>query len=467
VLHTAHGYWIAEAGAPDPLPPLETDIETDVLVVGGGFTGMWSAWHVRQLDPDTRVTLIDSDLIGHGPSGRNGGFVDSMWVSFARLEGRYGTAAALEIAKASEDSVNQIGEFCEEQDVDAWYRHCGYLNVSTTPAQDGAWEPNLRAINAAGVDGEADVLSPEAVASICDSPRFRGGIKYRAAATVQPARLGFGIREALLEAGVGLFENSRVTTVTDGPAGIVAKTERGRVRAEKVILASGPSLAGYGSPIRHSVTIASSHMVITEPVPEVVEEIGWTGGEAISDCRALLTYFRTTPDGRIAFGWGGGRIAAGGRRRGLAEVDAEVVRQVGQGLREYFPALEGRELEYAWGGPIDASASHLPHAVTLPSGRAFAAFGYTGNGVGPSQMIGRCLASCALERRDRYSSLALVEPSSALTRVPPEPFRWLGGTVIREAIGRKESAESEGRRPGPVVSLIANVPRLIGFHIGR
>lgn len=467
MLHTAHGYWIAEAGAPDPLPPLETEIDADVLVVGGGFTGMWSAWHLKQLEPDTRVVLIDSDLIGHGPSGRNGGFVDSMWVSFARLEERHGREAAIEIARASEDSVNQIGEFCEAQGIDAWYRHCGYLNVSTTPAQDGLWDRNVAAMKAAGVAGEAEVLSQEAVSEICDSPRFRGGIKYHAAATVQPARLGFGTRKALLEAGVELFENSPVTMVTDGPSGIVAMTANGRVRAEKLILASGPSLAGYGSPIRHSVTIASSHMVITEPVPEIIEEIGWTGGEAISDCRALLTYFRTTPDGRIAFGWGGGRIAAGGRRRGTAELDAEVVEQVGQGLRNYFPALEGRNLEYAWGGPIDASASHLPHAVKLPSGQAFAAFGYTGNGVGPSQMVGRCLASCALELDDRYSSLAMVEPASALTRVPPEPFRWVGGTLIREAIGRKEEAEAAGRKPGPITSMVSAIPKLIGFHIGR
>lgn len=467
MLHTAHGYWIAEAGAPDPLPPLDDEIATDVLVVGGGFTGMWSAWHLKQLDPGCRVTVIDSDRIGHGPSGRNGGFVDSMWVSFARLEELYGTAAALDICVAAEDSVRQIGDFCEQQDVDAWFRYQGYLNVSTTPAQDGSWEKNLEAMMRAGFADEAELLSPEAVADICSSPRFRRGIKYEAAATVQPARLGFGIRRALETAGVALYENCPVLSVEDGPSGVFAGTANGSVRAERVILATGASLAGYGSPISHSTTVASSHMVITEPVPELIEEIGWTGGEAISDCRALLTYFRTTPDGRIAFGWGGGRIAAGGRRHGHAEVDAGVVEQVGRNLLEYFPGLAGRELEYAWGGPIDASATHLPSAVVLPSGRAFAAFGYTGNGVGPSQMLGRCLAARTLGREDRYSSLALVQPASALTRVPPEPFRWLGGTVIREAIGRKESAEAEGRRPGTVVSLIGNIPRLIGFHIGR
>jgi glycine/D-amino acid oxidase-like deaminating enzyme len=467
VIHSAHGYWIDEAGMPEPLPALEGRLDADVLIVGGGFTGMWTAWHLTEADPEIRVALLDSHRIGGGPSGRNGGFADSMWVSFARLSERYGTPAAIEVARASEGSVDQIGEFCEQQNVDAWFRKAGYLNVSTTEAQDGSWKRNTDPIAAAGEGDAFTELDPAGVERICSSPRFRGGVFYGDVATVQPARLAFGIRAALLDRGVALYENSPVLAVEDGPAGVTATTSGGTVRAERLILAAGPSLAGRGSPVRKSVTIASSHMVITEPVPDLIEEIGWTGGQAISDCRALLTYFRTTPDGRIAFGWGGGRIAAGGRRFGRAEIDREVVEQVGVALREYFPGLAGCRLDHAWGGPIDASATHLPHIARLPSGRAFAAFGYTGNGVGPSQMLGRALASLAIGRSDRYSSLALVEPSEALTGIPPEPFRFIGGTVIREAIGRKEAAEAEGRHPGPLVAAIAGIPRLIGFHIGR
>lgn len=465
--HSAHGYWINEAGLPPLAPALDRELDVDVVIVGGGFTGMWTAWHLTEADPDLRIALLDSHRIGCGPSGRNGGFADSMWVSFARLSDRYGTSAAIEVATASEESVDQIGEFCEQQGVDAWFRKAGYLNVSTTAAQDGSWRSNTDVIAAAGLSGAFEELDSEGVAEICRSPRFRGGVVYPDVATVQPARLAFGIRGALLDRGVALFENSPALRVEDHPGGVTVTTPGGRIRAGRVVLAAGPALAGHGSPVRSSVTIASSHMVITEPVPEIVEEIGWTGGEAISDCRALLTYFRTTPDGRIAFGWGGGRIAPGGHRFGRAEVDREVVDQVSVALREYFPALAGCRLEHAWGGPIDASATHLPHVVKLPSGRGFAAFGYTGNGVGPSQMVGRSLASLVTGSDDRYASLALVEPSAALTKIPPEPFRFIGGTVIREAIGRKEAAEAEGRRPGPLVSAISAVPKLIGFHIGR
>jgi glycine/D-amino acid oxidase-like deaminating enzyme len=218
-------------------------------------------------------------------------------------------------------------------------------------------------------------------------------------------------------------------------------------------------------PLRGRLSIASSHVVITEPVPELLEEIGWTGGECITDSRALIDYFRTTPDGRIAFGWGGGRIAIGARVHGHAELDAAVVEQTTAHLRAIFPGLEGKEVTHAWGGPIDASPTHLPLVMPLRGGRAFAAAGYTGNGVGPSYMVARTLASLALDRHDEPSRLAFVDPSPP--RVPPEPFHWIGGEAIRRGIMAKEEAEMEGRVPSRFSSTLAKVPELIGFHIGR
>ncbi|MBS1884955.1 MAG: FAD-dependent oxidoreductase, partial [Actinobacteria bacterium] len=213
------------------------------------------------------------------------------------------------------------------------------------------------------------------------------------------------------------------------------------------------------------LTVASSHIVITEPVPDVIEKIGWTGGEALTDGRSLVHYFRTTPDGRIAFGWGGGRIQMGARLHGRAEVDADVVAAQRRHLLEYFPDLVGRRITHAWGGPIDASPIHLPAVTSLPRSRAWVAAGYTGNGVGPTNMVGRTLASLALDRSDDPTHLAFVDPK--IPRVPPEPFHWLGGESIRKAIDSKEAAEQEGRRPGFVPSAISKVPALLGFHIGR
>jgi len=465
VKHTPHGYWLQEAGAPDPTPSLEGDRATDVLVLGGGFTGLWTAWHVTRLAPEARVAVLEADRCGHGPSGRNGGFCDAMWASLATMRDRWGAPAALEVARAADRSVGEIGEFCAHEGVDAWFRRGGYLRVATTPAQDAVLARSLAAARELGAGEEVRALDAEEVAARCASPLFRAGVLYPTTATVQPARLVLGLRERLLARGVEIFEHSPVRSLRAGPAGVQARTPGGTVRAAAAVVAIGAAAKARRGPLRDRLTVASSHVVLTEPVPDVIEQLGWDGDEAITDCRALLDYFRKTPDGRIAFGWGGGRIAMGARLGGRAELDAAVVADAAEHLHAFFPALAGRRLTHAWGGPIDASPSHLPMIVPLRGGRAFAAAGYTGNGVGPSNMVARSLASLALDRRDEPSRLAFVDPSPP--RVPPEPFHWIGGEAIRWGIDAKEEAELSGRRPGLISSTLARVPELIGYHIGR
>ncbi len=464
--HTPHGYWLEEAGPVDPEPPLAGEREADVVVVGGGYTGMWAAWHVKALEPEARVVLLEAaELCGQGPSGRNGGFCNVMWLSLPSMRSRWGAEPALAVARSAEAAVAGIGEFCEAEGVDAWFRRGGYLKVSTAAAHD---ETSQEAVRACRELGEADAaleLSAGEVAGRCASPAFRGGVLFPDAATVQPARLALGLRGRLLAAGVEIHEASTVRGLRRRADGVEARTAGGVVRAERGVLAMGAAAKALRGPLHGRLSIASSHIVITEPVPELIEEIGWTGGECITDSRALVDYFRTTPDGRIVFGWGGGRIAPGARLGGRAELDAEVIAQTADNLRTIFPGLEGRQITHAWGGPIDASPTHLPLVLPLRGGRAFAAAGYTGNGVGPSYMVGRTLASLALDRHDEPSRLAFVEPSPP--RIPPEPFHWIGGEAIRAGIMRKEEAELAGERPGPISSLLARIPELIGFHIGR
>jgi glycine/D-amino acid oxidase-like deaminating enzyme len=465
MVHTRHGYWLEEAGSVAPAPPLEASLDADVVIVGGGFTGLWAAWHVKQLEPESRVVLLEADGCGCGPSGRNGGFCNVMWFSLPSMRQRWGDEAALAVARAADRAVGEIGEFCEQQGVDAWFRPGGYLQVSSAAAHDEVWSAALAACRELGVDDAVQPLSPAEVATRCASPAFRAGAFYPASATLQPARLALGLRERLAALGVELFESSPVRALRDAADGVEARTPAGRVRAGAAVLALGGAAKSWRGPLRSRLTIASSHIVLTEPVPDVLEEVGWTGGECITDSRALIDYFRTTPDGRIAFGWGGGRIAMGARLGGRTELDPAVIAATADHLHACFPGLAGRRITHAWGGPIDASPTHLPMVVPLPGGRAFAAAGYTGNGVGPSHMVGRTLASLALDRRDAPSRLAFVDPSSP--RVPPEPFQWIGGEAIRAAIMRKEEAELAGRSPGKIASAVARVPELIGFHIGR
>jgi glycine/D-amino acid oxidase-like deaminating enzyme len=451
--HDAHGWWIAEAGAPDRLAPLAGDLAADVVVVGGGYAGLWTAWHVLDGEPGARVVVLEADRCGHGPSGRNGGFVSSLWLSLPRLSGAFGERRGRELCEASADSVRAIGAWCEAEAVDAWYREAPHLVVSTAPAQDGA--------GAAAVDGrEVVALSPAQVRALCDSPVFRSGVAAGVGATVHPARLAFGLRERLLARGARIFEGSRVRALH----GAVAETAGGRVRARTAVVAVNAA-AGALAPLRRRLTVASSHIVLTEPVPDVVEALGWTGGEAITDGRALLHYLRTTRDGRILFGWAGGRMAAGSRTGGRSDIDPSAVEQTRRDLLRMFPSLAGRRIDHAWGGPIDVSPTHLPVVVTLPGGRAFAAFGFTGNGVGPAHLAARCLASLSLDRRDDASRLAIVDPPRRA--VPPEPLRVAGASLIRGALARKEAAEERGGRGDPASRFLASLPKRLGLHIVR
>ncbi len=463
-VHDAQGWWQAEAGPLEPLPALAGETTADVAVVGGGYTGLWAAWFAKQLEPEADVVVVEADVYGSGPSGRNGGFVNQLWFSLPALRERFGDAAALALVLASREAVDGVGRWCSSNDVDAWFRPGGYLHVSTTQLHDDTTAAAIAACRELGEPQACVPLSAEEVAERCASPLFRGGAFYRGAATVQPARLARGLRERLLDRGVRIFERSPARRVNASAGGVALTTPAGSVRAGTAVLAAGPWLAGLRQ-LSRRMTVTSSHMVVTEPVPDVLSEIGWTGGECITDSRAMIHYLRTTRDGRIAFGWGGGPVVLGARLGRRVDVNPRLAGQVGEHLRGFFPQLEGRRLEHAWGGPIDVSPIHLPMIAEMPGGRAWAAYGYTGNGVGPSRLVGRSLAGLALGHRDEHTSLPLVEPPSV--RVPPEPFRYVGGAIMRSAMLRTEAAHAAGREPGPVTSFVAGFPKRIGFHIGR
>jgi glycine/D-amino acid oxidase-like deaminating enzyme len=438
-----------------------------VVIIGGGYTGMWTAWHLLDSEPGIRVLLLEGGVCGHGPSGRNGGFCESLWFSAPMLRERFGDEAALELLDASAGTVAAVGAWCRANDVDAWFDDAGYLSVSTGPPFDDVGLDAVEAAAALGRPEAVQALSAEEIRKRVDTPVFRRGVFMPDFATVQPARLALGLRGRLVERGAELFEGSRVRGLSVNGSGgsVVAETAAGRVRAGRAVLAVGGAARGV-HPLRSRLTVASSHIVLTEPVPDVLEEIGWTGGECITDDRTLVHYFRKTRDGRIAFGWGGGRMACGARLNGRIELDAEVVAEARRHLLRMFPMLEGRAVTHAWGGPIDVSPSHLPQIGTLPDGPVHYAFGFTGNGVGPTHLAGRILAALALGRSDDCTRLPIVDGEPGAW-VPPEPLAWLGGSVVRGALIRREQALERGDEPGPVTRALCEVPRLLGIHVAR
>ena len=462
MLHTATGWWIEEAGAPSPAAPLEGPAEADVVIVGGGYLGMWTAWHLLGREPGCRVILLERERCGLGPSGRNGGFVNGYWGAVPEVARRFGYEPAVRLARAADASIRAIGEFCRKEKVDAWYRAAPEVTIATTPAQDGAWREELAVLQALGHGEEEVELTPEQVQAICRSPVFRGGTMQRTAATVQPARLAFGLRAALLRRGVAIHEDTEVRWIARHRAGVEVRSAGGRVRARSAVLAVNWR-TGRWPAFSRELGIASSHIVLTEPVPDVLAEIGWTGGESLADHRRLLHYFRTTRDGRIAFGWGGGRMARGRRHDAYLDVDTEVIGRVASTLRRFFPQLQSRELTHAWGGPIDVAPRRLP--IYRSSGAVHAGWGFTGHGVGPSHLGGRILSGLALRERDEVTTLPVVEP--APRHFPPEPARWAGGSLIRAALIRSDERDERDEPAGPVLSAVTALPRLLGMNLPR
>jgi glycine/D-amino acid oxidase-like deaminating enzyme len=459
VKHDAHGWWLAEAGPVTAAAPLRGDRRADVVVIGGGYAGLWTAWQL--LERGVRVAVLEADVCGHGPSGRNGGFCETLWSNLPDLVGRFGAERALAAARTSSESVAAIGAWCQAEGVDAWFRPEGFLFASTSAAQDAAVEEIVATARALGVDGgQVVALDGEALRARCASPLFRRGVLVADDATVHPARLALGLRERVIARGALVFERSRVRALRAG-GGVVAETEGGSVRAGSAVVAINASARGF-APLRHRLAVTSSHIVLTEPVPDALEQLGWTGGESITDARTFVHYFRTTNDGRIVFGWGGGRLAAGARLHGRVEVDPEVARETRRHLDEMLPPVAGRAITHAWGGPIDVSPTHLPQVGTLDGAPVHYAFGFTGNGVGPSHLAGRILAARATGEAPEVEL-----PAGDVAPVPPEPVAWAGGMIVRAAFLRKERIEGEGRRPDPLTRAVCAAPKALGIHVSR
>jgi len=496
-------WWLREALASEAVtapelvaastaPPLRGTTTADVVVVGGGYTGLWAAYRITELEPGARVVLLEADLCGGGPSGRNGGFVSNWWDELPTLIERYGQDGALAVAEAMDAAVDEVGAWCAAHGVDAWFTKAGSISASAAPAQDGAWDEGIEACGSVGRGDRYVALTAAEVAARVSSPVLRGGVFMPGAATVQPALLARGLRRVLLERGVVIHEGTTATEIDGqrpGWFGAVAAGSRraparrpiGGLRPVRVRTGSG---AGDGEVLAGAAVLGlnawaaawpwfgrrlvtwSSYIALTEPIPERLADLGWTGGEGLADGRFTLHYLRTTRDGRIAIGGGGGRAGFGGRIGPAFTDDARSAARAVAGLRRLFPSLSDVRIADSWGGPIDITADHLPWFGSVGDRPIHAGHGYSGNGVGPSLVGGRILAALAVERTDDLA-LALPIAGGAPPRAfPPEPARYAGARIVREAIVRRESAEERGERVGRLTRELSRLPGRLGYHLG-
>jgi glycine/D-amino acid oxidase-like deaminating enzyme len=447
-------WWLRDADDGERSAPLDRDLDVDVAIVGGGFTGLWSALALRALPEPPRVALLEAEFCGWGPSGRNGGFCHGYWSYLPTLRDLFGDEAALRLISAGDQIIPGIRTFLAERGEDAWFHEDGLLEVSTAASQDSEIDGQVAAARDVGHPEEAELRASPGI-----SPRFRRGVFFRDGATVHPARLVRALRRAALADGVELYEGTRAQLRSDGTIAANGRT----VRARDVVVATNAAATEW-RPVRGRLTVFGSYVVLTEPVPDLLREIGWADGLGIYDARMFLHYFRTTNDGRVLMGSGSGPIGFGARIDERFTHDAPTAGRAEEGLRRLVPALADVKVEAAWGGPIDVSADHVPFIGTVPSTRIHYALGYSGHGVGPSWLAGRVLASLVTRADDEWTRLPLVERK--VSRVPREPMRRIGGGVIRAAILSLEEAEEHGRRGSPAAKAVAAIPRLLGMKLG-
>ncbi len=462
----ARSLWLQEALAVEDgvaSEKLVQAVKSDVCIVGGGYTGLWTALRLAELEPGISIVLVEADICGGGPSGRNGGFALSWWPKVETFVKRVGEDEAFRLARISAEAIDELGTFCEREGVDAHFRRGGWLWTATSPAQLGSWDGAVAAAARAG-ERPFELLSAEETQRRTGSPVHLGAAYEAGAATVQPALLARGLRRVALARGVRIFERSPMLEL-DRDRGIV-RTPAGTVEAGAVVLATGAWLASVRE-LRRAIVAVSSNMVATAPMPERLEDAGWTGGESISNSRLMVHYYRTTQDGRITFGQGGHRHAFGGRvEDGFFAHGDSAEQQLRRDLPRLVPYAAGGEVTHAWGGPIDRTADGAPLFGRLPGAVPIVyGVGYSGNGVAPSLTAGKILASSVLGRDDEWSGCGLNRGVAG--SFPPEPIRYVGGFVVRAAVKRKESREDDCRYVDPLTRSVAGLAPQGFFRVVR
>lgn len=419
-------------------PPLAGDTSSEVAVVGGGFTGLWTAYHLAR--SGRQVTIVESDYVGFGASGRNGGWCSALFAaSWGKVARRAGVEAAHRLQQALVGTVRDVVETCREEGIDADATMGGSLRFARSAAQEtrlrgevdeaARWGVQLRWL-------DADEATDRVVAA-----GVRGATFTPHCATVHPGRLVRGLALAAERHGVRIHEGTRARRLERGRV----VTDGGSIRARVVVRATEAYTARLpGS--RRALAPVYSLMIATEPLGEEIwSKLRWDARETVADGRHLIIYAQRTADGRIAFGGRGAPYHYGSRIR--PEFDG--VRAVHDGLRramvEMFPVLEDVAVTHRWGGPLGVPRDWFPSVgYDQEAGIAWAG-GYVGDGVACSALAGRTLAQLIDGQRSELTALPWVGARSP--RWEPEPLRWLGLNAGLKIMASADQAEARTGRP--------------------
>jgi glycine/D-amino acid oxidase-like deaminating enzyme len=432
--------WLDDPARPPALPPPAHDDRADLVVVGGGYTGLWTALRAKERDPGRDVVLLEAGRCGDQASGRNGGFASaSLTHGFANGVDRWSDELAT-LDEIGARNLTEIGEAVRRYDIDCHWEETGELAVATAPHQVEELAGLAARMHAAGHD--VQLLDAAATrAEVCSSTYLAGLLAPTGTALVEPARLAWGLREACLSLGVRVHEGTPVTGLVRSGTGVEVRTPSATVRAEQVALGTNafPSLLRRLSLMTVPVY---DYVLATEPLSdEQLDSVGWRGRQGIGDAANLFHYYRLTRDNRIVWGGYDAVYHYGSRiRRGLEQRDA-THRLLAEHFFTTFPQLAGVRFTHRWGGVIDTCTRFSAFFGTAYDGRVAYALGYTGLGVAATRFGADVMLDLLTGEETERTSLRMVRERPL--PFPPEPLRFAGVQLTRWSLARADARGGE------------------------
>ncbi len=419
-------FWLAAYGAYTPNPPVQGDLDVDAAIIGGGFTGLSSAYHLRKYEPSMRVAVLEAEVIGYGASGRNGGFSMTLFgLEPAVTKALFGHQRTVEAHRYMERAVDYVDELVREHHIQSDYWFPGFIRAATTPGYVKRIQHDLEILTSMGISGlewwEADKVRSE-----LDSPLFLGGWWEPRCGLLDPAKQARELKRLAQETGAQVYEETPVTEIKREDK-FRLQTPGGAVRAEKIVFATN-AYSHLIPQLRSRQVPAFTHMVVTEPLtPQQMDSIGWKNRQGIEDARNLVHYFRLTADNRLAMGGSDVSLAYGkDMERDLnpqtfADLERDVVR--------LFPTLGGIRFTHHWGGPVSVPVDMAPAIGVIGDARAVYSLGCVGHGVSMTHLNGWTVADLVMERQSDRTATWFV--NRRMIPWPPEPLRLLASQAIR------------------------------------
>ncbi|MFD3803646.1 NAD(P)/FAD-dependent oxidoreductase [Streptomyces sp. NPDC058619] len=430
-------YWLDDPGKPAPRPALTGDEHCDLLVVGGGYSGLWTALLAKERDPARDVVLIEGNEVGWAASGRNGGFcAASLTHGLANGLARWpGELAKLEELGAR--NLDAIEAAVARYGIDCDFERSGEIDVATEPHQVEELRELHGEAERLGLAGSSVWLDRDALRAEVDSPTFLGGVWDRdGVAMLNPAKLAWGLKQACLDLGVRIHEHTRGLDLVASGAGMAVRTPYGRVFAGRVALGTNifPSLVKRIRPLTVPVY---DYALMTEPLTESqLDSIGWKNRQGLGDSANQFHYFRITPERRILWGGYDAIYPYGGRLDAERDHRPETYLKLAEHFLTCFPQLEGVKFSHAWGGAIDTCSRFSAFFGTAHAGKVAYAAGFTGLGVGATRFGADVMLDLLAGERTERTELEMVR--SKPMPFPPEPFAWTGISLTKWSLARAD-----------------------------